>query len=59
MQLKAMNEISVDLTGFQPEEAGQLLNYVLIEYLSLTDDEPDRKRDIVALFDCLQAGLKA
>ena len=54
-----MNEISVDITGFEPTEAGQLLTYVLIEYLSLTDDEPDRKRDIVALFDCLQAGLKA
>ena len=54
-----MNEISVDITGFERTEARQLLTYVLIEYLSFTDDESDRKRDIVALFDCLQAGLRA
>ena len=43
--------------GFTPKEIRQLLDYVLITFLTHSDDSTEKKQDIVLLFECINDAL--
>lgn len=44
-------------TAGPPDESRELLAYVLVEYLVLTEDAPAKREDIALLFSCLDEAL--